>query len=503
MRARSSLLAAALAAAFAAPACAQILGVEVLPAATDAGGGAGSGGSLEAGASDVADAPDTTETWVPSPCDCSATEDWSKAFSTSGDVTIAGVAVDSANRIVVAGSVTGMLDIAGHPLAGGADRDVFVIVLGTCGELVWSRRFGGAGDQTALALALDPPSSAAPDAIVISGWFTGSLDFGGATAPLTAPSQRAFIARLDPVTGDGIASFATGSDAAMKYQGTAVAVAADGNTFWAGTEDSGANLFLRRLDPALSVTSQITPTCTECDPVLALLPGGVALAGRLQGSVDFAPGGPGPISSNGSTDIYAATLTPQSTAFAEGKSKVFGDTAAQLAAGVAADATGNVFLAGSFAGTLNMGGGGKTKVSSGGLDAFVAKLDATLAPQWLAAFGGGGLAADQRAHAVAVGQRLAVAGDFVGALEIGADAGASLASAGDVDAFLLILDPATGAPLHAASFGSAGADHAAAVALDGSSHAVVAGVLAGPATLDCGVIGGSEKSMFVARRTIP
>lgn len=500
MRARGFMLAAAIGAALVAPACAQILGIEVLPAATDAGGGGGTGGSggssMEAGAPDVADAPDTPETSVPGPCDCLSTEEWAKAFSTSGDVTIAGVAVDSADRIVIAGSVTGALDIAGQVLPGGADRDVLVVVLDACGEPVWARRFGDTGDQRALALALDPAG-----AVVISGAFTGTLDFGGAS-PLTAPNQRAFVARLDAATGDGVASFAVGSDAAMTYQGTAVAVAADGSAYWAGTEESGASLFLRHLDTTLTVTSQITPTCEQCDPVLALVPGGVVVAGKLQSTVDFVPGGPGPITSNGSTDAYVATLAPQGTAFVEDKSKVFGDPAAQLAAAVAADATGDVFLAGSFAGTLNMGGGGKTKVSTGGLDAFVAKLDATLAPQWLASFGGGGLTADQRAVAVANGQYLAVAGDFVEALG-GGDAGPMLTSAGDIDAFLLVLDPATGALLHAESFGSAGADHAAAVALDGSSHAIVAGVLAGPAMFDCGEIGGAGKSMFVTRRTIP
>ncbi|MFT3772811.1 MAG: hypothetical protein QM820_46075 [Minicystis sp.] len=506
MRPRLPLPAAALAAVLAVPACAQIFGIEELPEGTGGHHDAGTGSSVTGGAmmADASDAADAAETWTPGMCDCPATNDWTKAFAASGDVTVAGVAIDAMGRVIVAGSVAGTLDVAGKMLPGGADHDVFVLVLDTCGEPIWARRFGGPGEQSALALALDPgPGSSPPDAIVISGKFEVGLAFGGSAAPLSAPNQRAFVARLDPATGDGIASLGVGSDPSQSYEGTAVAVAPDGTTFWAGTEDSGAHLFLRRLDPALSVKSQITPACDHCDPRLALVPGAAVVAGSLSGSVDFVPGGPGPLDSNGSTDLYVAVLAPMAASFVEDKPKVFGDGKAQGALGVAADsATGEIFVAGSFAGTLNMGGGGKTKTSSGALDAFVAKFDPSLAPQWLATFGGGGLTADQRAVAVAKGQHLAVVGDFFEALDLGADAG-SHPSAGDADAFLLVLDPASGAVQSVATFGGPGADHAAAVALDGSTHAVVAGTLGGPADFGCSTLGGPGPSIFVARRTIP
>jgi hypothetical protein len=53
------------------------------------------------------------------------------------------------------------------------------------------------------------------------------------------------------------------------------------------------------------------------------------------------------------------------------------------------------------------------------------------------------------------------------------------------------------------SFGGAGADHGAGVAVDASGHAVVAGVVTGQASFGCGTLGGSGSSVFVARRAIP
>jgi len=482
MRRRAAL--AALAAAWiAAPACARILGIEELPE-TGAGGGiedagAGSGGSGAA---------------TPGPCECPNVEEWTRAFPVSGDADVAGVAV-AGDHVFLAGTVTGALDVGGQALAGGADQDVFVVALGACGEVLWARRFGDAGEQGARAIAVEPPSSPHPGAVVITGAFGGALAFGGSAVPLSATGPRAYVARLDPGSGDGVASLALDTDATS---GTAVAVTPSGDVYWAGTESAGQVLFLRELDAALAVTRVIEPSCATCDPRVALVGVDAVLAGGFHGSMDLVAGGPGPLADKGGGDVYAAFLEPHGDAFVEGKTRSFGDPAPQAAAGIAVDAAGRIYLAGAFGGTLDMGGG-KTKSSTGGLDAFAAKLDDTLAPQWLASFGGG--TADQRARAIAAGSRIAVVGDFADALALGT--GAPLASAGDVDAFLVALDPESGAALRAYAFGGAAADHGAGVAIDGSGAAVVAGVLGGPATFACGTVGGPGRSIFVARRAMP
>jgi hypothetical protein len=496
MRPRTALTALA-AACLVAPACARLLGIEELPE-SGAGGStpdAGTGGVSDA--SDASDAPDTPEAAPPSQCACPATQDWTLAFPVSGDVDVAGVVVDANDHILLAGTVAGDLDVGGQKLAGGPDHDVFVVALAACGEVLWARRFGNLGEQNVRAIAVDPPTSPHPGAVVVTGAFGGTLSFGGSASPLVATGPRAYVARLDPKTGDGIASLALDTDTTA---GTALAVAPTGNVYWAGTESANQVLFLRQLDPTFAVTSAIEPACNACAPRIALLGVDAILAGGFHGSVDFVAGGPGPLTDTGAGDIYAAFLEPHATTFIEGKTQSFGDPAPQSATGVALDATGRIYLAGAFGGTLNLGAGGKTKISAGGLDAFVAKLDDTLTPQWLTALGSSG---DQRATAIAAGNRIAVVGDYADALDLGPNAGSPLPAAGYADAFLVALDPTTGAPLHAWSFGTAGADHGAGVALDGSGAAVVAGVLGGPATFDCGTVGGPGTSVFVARRSLP
>lgn len=492
------------------PACALVLGVEELPQANSVDAGGADAGDADAADADAADANvDDADAgdeggadsgWMPGPCDCPATQAWSKAFAVTGDVTVAGVAVDADDRVIIAGSLAGELHVDGQVLGGGADHDVFVVVLGPCGDLVWARRYGDAAEQSALAIAVDPATTSHPNAIVLSGVFAGDLGFGGGAAVLTAPNQRAFVARLDPATGDGIAALGAGSDPAKIHRGTSVAVAADGSAFWAGTEDSGATLFVRRFDDDLAVTHQITPACLQCDPSIALMPdGGVAVAGGFEGSVDFVPGGPGGLNSSGGSDLYIATLAPLApSSFVEVKVKRYGDAAAQAGAGVATDAAGNIAVVGSFAGAMTIAM--PELLSNGALDAFAALTDLGLKPTWSFAFGGGGLVADQRATAVALRDgALAVVGDFASTLALPSP----LTSAGDADVFLLRLNPATGMVEHSESFGGAGTDHGAGVAIDGRSNAIVAGVLDGEASFGCGVLGGDGKSLFVVKRNPP
>jgi hypothetical protein len=495
MRRRTGLFAALTAALSLAPACALVLGAEELPEATDAGADAADARD------DGADAGDAGDAWMPGACECPATTEWTKAFAAAGDVSVAGVAVDANDNVVIAGAISGDLTIDGQLLPGGPDHDVFVIALGPCGEHRWARRYGDTGEQRALGLAIDPPGSPHAGAIVITGVYGGTLDLGGAQGPLVATSSRAFVARLDPSTGDALAR----NDVGSSQDAASLAPTASGTTFWAGT--AGAGLFVRELDESLFLTREIAPACTKCDVAVAVAPSGAAVAGGFRGSLDFAPGGPGALGPAGGSDIFAALLAPSTDAFTEGKMDKYGDPAPQFASALATDTAGNLYLAGAFAGTLNMGGGGKTRMTTGGLDAFVAKLADPGSPVWLSALGGGGLASDQQAFAIAQrGDLVAVAGDFVGALDLSADAGAPLMAVSgpsDGDAFAVVLDAANGSVRHAFAIGSSGLDHGAGVALDGTGHVLVAGVLAGPASLGCGTVGSDGASVFVAKRAVP
>jgi hypothetical protein len=166
-----------------------------------------------------------------------------------------------------------------------------------------------------------------------------------------------------------------------------------------------------------------------------------------------------------------------------------------LVRATAPGASGNVYLAGQFVGTLGLGG--LTLSSAGSTDIFVAKWNPTTGFVWAQRAGGAG---PDNAAAVAVsGNSVYVAGEFSGVAGFGSS---SLTVNGTFsDAFVAKLtDAGTTATFGwAQRMGSTSADAATALAVSGTD-VYVAGYAAGPASFGTLVVasaGGSDA--FVAK----
>jgi hypothetical protein len=101
------------------------------------------------------------------------------------------VALDSQNNVIVAGSFEGIVNLgAGLSSAGG--RDVLLAKLGPDGTHLWSKAFGGAGEDVAYAVAVG-----AADQVFVGGMASSNIDFG--SGPLTCGcGGDAFIAAFYP-----------------------------------------------------------------------------------------------------------------------------------------------------------------------------------------------------------------------------------------------------------------------------------------------------------------
>jgi hypothetical protein len=132
---------------------------------------------------------------------------------------------------------------------------------------------------------------------------------------------------------------------------------------------------------------------------LAVLPDGSAVyvTGSFSGTVDFDPG-PGVTrrSSAGGTDAYVEKLTADGSLSWVNS---FGSTGDEIGYSIALAADGGAYVVGSFTATVAFGGTSLT--SSGGIDAFVAKLTPTGTFNWARRMGG---AADDRGEGVGVYQ---------------------------------------------------------------------------------------------------
>ena len=137
--------------------------------------------------------------------------------------------------------------------------------------------------------------------------------------------------------------------------------------------------------------------------------------------------------------------------------------------GIVVDAAGNVFLTGSFRNSLRLEN--TSFVAAGSADVFVARYNPAGQLAWATTFGGPGADAGNSLGLDASGN-LYVVGDLSGTVDVGTN---TLTSAGGSDIFLAQLAATDGTAQWARAMGGPGSDAGGRVAVDGAGNAHVTG----------------------------
>lgn len=282
---------------------------------------------------------------------------WSRRFG--GNLSDSGrrIAIDRDGNVVVAGIFRGVVDFGGGPLTSAGEQDLFLAKYAPDGGHLWSRRFGGRGDETPRGVAI-----AAGGDVVLTGTFPDTIDFGGGPLMTQTVHEDAYVARFTP--GGGFRW-------AMRVGG--------------GAADEGNGVAVDAMDNVL-------------------------VTGAFQGGVDF---GGGNVSGFGGTDAFVLKLRGDGTFT---WAKALGGTTADRGLAIAADSAGNVLVTGSFTGMADLGAG---LITSDGLtDMFVAKYGPDGAHRW--AIRGGGKSADFGAAVAAdPADSVVVLGSYIGTADFG------------------------------------------------------------------------------------
>ena len=189
-----------------------------------------------------------------------------------------------------------------------------------------------------------------------------------------------------------------------------------------------------------------------------------------------------------------AFLVKYSAAGAHVWSKRFGSTGQDSGSSVAVDASGNVFVAGTFNGSINLGGASLT--SAGGVDIFVAKFSATGQHLWSKGFGGTSTDAVRGMAVDGVGD-VVLTGQFLNTISFG---GTALTSAGFEDIFLAKLSGAAGDHLWSKRFGSdSTTDAGYGVAVDSAGDVAMTGFYGPSANFGGGIVIAQGYDIFVAK----
>ncbi len=227
---------------------------------------------------------------------------WSKVFATStGTQSGDAVAVDAAGNVWLTGNANGTVDFGGGPMtsAGGA---LFFAKLTTSGAFLYATSYaiGSSGNN----ILVDPAGN-----VLLTGWFTGAIDFGG--GPLIDAGQSDFfLAKFD----------------------------ANGGYQWSKGIGGPSQQYFVKADMNAS--------------------GELMLAGYLKGTADFGGG-----ALTGGVNTSAIFVAKYDALGNHVYSRAALDVAGHALAGVAIDDTGTAVLVGGLTGTIDFGCGAMTAQS--------------------------------------------------------------------------------------------------------------------------------------------
>jgi hypothetical protein len=242
-----------------------------------------------------------------------------------------GVAVDNEGRATLTGIFRGRLDLGTASFDAQGEGDIFVASYARDGSFRWARQIGGSGDDNAYDMTVDGAGN-----IYLSGWYAGTVDFGGGFVLEAQGGQEMFVAKLD----------------------------AGGNTLWVrsfgGPDGDGGN------------------------EIFALPGGDIVVGGISEG--DFTIDGQTFAAGGGARDSYVIRMSPAGEVLWVVPA---GGPGNQRIRAISMNAAGEVFAGFQYRGGIQMGG--LELGSYGDWDGAVAKLSAGGAVEWLLPVGGAGV----------------------------------------------------------------------------------------------------------------
>src|SRR5208283_3650339 len=414
-----------------------------------------------------------------------------------------GIAVDSSGNAYVIGR-TYSTDFPTTPGAFqtklGGIYDVLLAKINAAGSaLVYSSYLGGSSDDEGTGIVVD----SAGNAYITGG--TYSTDFPttpGAFQTTLGGTEDAFVTKINS-TGSALvySTFLGGSTGSFPQEAHGIAVDSGGNAYvtgWTSASDfptmnpvqaayggGPEDAFVTKLNPtgsALVYSTYLGGSDYDFGSAIAVdTAGNTYVTGRTF-SRDFPtmnPLQPANHSAYELADAFVAKLNPAGSAFVY--STYLGGSGYDEGNGIAVDSAGNAYVigdtdSGDFPTTMNPAQAFNGGTNSGGIDAFVAKLNPTGSSLVYSTYLGGsgndsgyGIAVNSTGSAFLTGVTWST--DFPTTKNAAQPAGGG----GSADAFAARLNPAGSAFVYSAYLGGGNFDQGSAIAVDSAGKAYITG----------------------------
>jgi hypothetical protein len=384
---------------------------------------------------------------------------WALRLGGTGPQSGTDIALDNSGNVYVVGNFNNTIDVdpsaAVVNITSLGSQDVFIAKYDPSGNYIWSKRFGSTAFETISDINVDAFGN-----IYTCGSFTGLTDFdpGAGVANLTAvTASDAFISKLD-LNGNYVWAKQVGLNGSNSA--SSLANDAAGNVYLTGQYESvtdfnpGAgtytitsagmqDIFLLKLDinGDFSWAGSMGGTSLDFGRSISIdAAGNVLLTGEFQGTADLDPtvGVLNMTSPAGVKDVFVTKFNPTTASFIW--SVKVGDTNNDIGYGIATDVNNNVYVTGTFIGTVDFDPGiGSVLISSAGgqTDCFILKLDASGNYMWAGAFGSASTGDKADAIFIHPSTDIYTTGYYQGTVDFDPGAGTSnITSGGQLDAFV-------------------------------------------------------------------
>ena len=407
--------------------------------------------------------------------------------------------LDSNGNVVVAGYFSGSVDLGGGVLTSAGGYDIFLAKYSAAGIPLWSKRFGGTGNEQVTCIALDGLGN-----IFLGGSFTGSGNFGGANWTSTSAwACDAFLAKYDSqgnplwsqgfggTSADVVNSIAVDSQGNLVATGFFLGTANFGGTTVLSSVVSSTDAFLAKYSPdptdptgarmkiswaknfpnmGSSEYGNGVAVDKRLNPVTGLPYDNILLCGHAISDIDF---GGGRIEACG----FLAKFLPSGDHV---WSRACGTNNIARPWAMAIDSNGDVALSGDFLYQTDLGGGVLLGTSSLH-EMFLAKYSGANGNyMWSRAITGNLNGAAKYSMVADAQNNIILTGGFRGTFNFGAQSLTTTGSDWSVfDGFVAKYSPGSagvpGTPLWAKQFGGTGNDYGCSIAVDSAGHLVVTG----------------------------
>src|SRR5579871_3270761 len=310
------------------------------------------------------------------------------------------IAVDSQGNAYVAGDTTStdFPTLGPAQSANRGNQDAFVAKISGSGTLVYSTYLGGNGSDRAAGIAVD----SAGNAYVTGGTFSTNFPAVSPVQSANGGGQDCFVTKLNAAGNSFVYStYLGGSGGALGSleTGSGIAVDAQGNAYIAGMTPSAnfpvagafqlvpgggtSNAFITKLNStgsALVYSTYLGGTVADYAQAIALDTAGDVYVTGYTASPDFPVSTPLHGALTGGYDAFLAELNPAGNSLSF--STFYGGSGNDVGNGVAVDVAGNVYLAGQTYSSDFPIVGGVQSTLAGTMEAFVAKINIGLPPNF-------------------------------------------------------------------------------------------------------------------------